>query len=106
MNGPCPCGECQAILDQLRNALAEAREFPNTSAWRGAWPRAVAKIAAATEEELDELLDKHPFQFQPEPLRALEVKHPEVSHAFRRFFDHKIRTGHNILRRPPAKPGE
>ena len=86
--------------------MAEVREFPNTNAWREAWPRAVSKIAAATEEEFDELLDKHPFRFQPEPLRTLEEKYPAVSLAFRRLFDHQVRTGHNILRRPPARPGE
>jgi len=95
-----------AILAQLRNALAEVRELPQTDAWREARLRAVPKITAATEEEFDELLDKHPYRFQPEPLRALHLKYPAVSRAFHRLFDHKVRTGHDILRRPPATPDE
>jgi hypothetical protein len=90
--------------------LAEARELLKTDdAWRDALPalpKVVSKITAETDEELDALLDKYPFRFQPEPHTTLELKYPRISAAFRRMFDHKVRTGHDILRRPPSKPAE
>jgi hypothetical protein len=110
MAGPAQCGECQAILEQLRNALAEARELLKTdNAGRDALPafrKPVSDITAQTEEELEELLDKYPFRFQPEPHTTLGLKYPRISDAFRRMFAHKVRTGHDILRRPPSTPDE
>lgn len=110
MTSPAPCGECQAILEQLRTALAEIRRLPKTDdEWREAWPKAASRVTAeTTEQEFDELLDKYPFRFQPEPepLRTLKLKYPGIVDAFRRMFEHQVRTGHKILRRPPMRPEE
>jgi hypothetical protein len=81
MTNSAQCDECQAILEQLRDAWHEIREFPKIE----------------TEEEVNEFLNKYRFHSQPEPLRIPLPRYPGIADAFRRMVERQIRTGHNVL---------
>jgi hypothetical protein len=95
MSTPAQCDECQAILEELRNASAEICASPKLRDELRADCDALFKMMAGTEDDVDEVLGK--FRFRPQQPGIREFRYPRVGDAVRKMFEHQTRTGHNVL---------
>jgi hypothetical protein len=92
------CDECEAILEEIRNAFAKLHLSPKLSAELRDDGEVFLRALRGTEQDLEEGLGKLQFRSQsPESLRAPESRYPKIGVALRKMFEHRFRTGHIAL---------
>jgi hypothetical protein len=104
MNDPGRCRECQALTEELKDALAGVRAFPDSGEVQAASDKFLAMLREAGEDEerTEELLRKYRFLPQyPSPTGAIAFRDPKMRDVIRRLLEHRARTGHTCgLLRP------
>ncbi len=97
MNNADRSRECQAILEELWDALGVARAFPDSGELRAARDALLAlfREAGEDEERTEELFRKYRFRPQyPLLLPSTAFLHPKTREVIRRLLEHRTRTGH------------
>lgn len=98
-NNPVQCDECEAILDELRNAVAEMS--PDLRNRYQADREAFMKMIGGTEEDAEraeEAVGKFQFPFsRPGSHHLPEGRYPNIQNAIRKMVVHRFRTGHRTL---------
>jgi hypothetical protein len=93
------CDECQAILDEFREALSEMPLQVKDQLWSDR--EAFLKIIGGTEEDVERLEEadgKFRFPFQRSGRHVLpEGRYPKIQHIFEKMTLHRFRTGHSRL---------
>ena len=103
MNDPGRCRECQALTEELKDALAGVRALPDSGELQAARDAFLAMLRRAGEDEerTEGLLRKYRFLPQyPSPTGAIAFRNPKMRDVIRRLLEHQARTGHacGILR--------
>jgi hypothetical protein len=92
MNNRLECDECRAIIEELMRVLADLRELdPKLKDEFRARCEALFGMMGGTEEDLvraEGVLGK--FQIGPQRPGLL-------GNAFRKMYEHRVRTGHTVL---------
>jgi hypothetical protein len=98
MSSSAQCDECEAILEEIRNAFAELHLSPKLSAELRDDCEVFLRTFSGTEQDLEEGLGKLQFRSQSSAsLRAPESRYPKIAVALRKMSEHRFRTGHNAL---------
>ena len=97
MTSSAQCDECEAILEEIRNASAELHLSPELSAELRDDGEGILRTFGGTEGDFEEGLRK--FQFRPQPPRyQIECYgYPRIAAVWHRMGEHRLRTGHIVL---------
>jgi hypothetical protein len=96
MSNPVECRECEAILEELRDAFAETQAALKLTGELRIDGESIAKMLRGMDD--DEVLAKFQFRAQPpESLREPASEYPRLRDVFRKMSEHHSRTGHVVL---------
>jgi len=99
MSSSAQCDECEAILEEIRNASAELHLSPKLSAELRDDGEVILRTFGGTEEDFEEGLRKFKFQFRPHPPNELIAAsgYPKIVAVWHRMSEHRRHTGHIVL---------